>query len=554
MTGVVSPMEGVVYPPADVLQTYCDDNAFTGQSLAAGFNAALRDYGSRTALSGPEGVMSYADLDQRATQFAAALLELGLTPLDRVVFQLPNCSELIVALIACWKADLIPVCALPAHREQEIGYLANHAEARAHIVAGADEKFDAPEFALKMQKQVPTLSSVIVARGEAPTGAHAMDNLIDGVDISSAKDRLGEIRHDPFQVAVFQLSGGTTGVPKIIPRFSNEYLYNMLRSAAFTGFTKDDVVFCPTPIIHNAGMACLALPSLLAGAELVVAPTLDPPVFMQIMKEQKPTRFGVAGPMLSRLGAINFKNLVDLSHVHSVVSMNAARQVDEILGVKGVHIYGMAEGLICFTTVEDENQPRVETVGRPISDLDDVVIVRPGTEEPVAEGEIGELTVRGPYTIHGYYNAPERNREAFTSEGRYRSGDLMSYRNYGRQRYYVFEGRLKDVVDRGGEKINCEEVERALRAHPDIADAAVVGFSDADFGERACAALIANPGATAPSVKQLGAFLEKYGLAKFKWPERVEIFNEFPATKVGKLDKRALRAEVENRQEKGLAS
>jgi non-ribosomal peptide synthetase component E (peptide arylation enzyme) len=154
---------------------------------------------------------------------------------------------------------------------------------------------------------------------------------------------------------------------------------------------------------------------------------------------------------------------------------------------------------------------------------------------------MGESVVDGPYTCPGYFNAEDRNREAFTSDGAYRSGDLVRRRHIDGVAYFVFCGRIKDVVDRGGEKINSEEVEWACNAHPSIAASAVVGMPDAAYGERVCAFVIPRENRTAPSVSELGDFLKTHGLAKFKWPERVEIVSEFPVTKSGKLLKSELR-------------
>jgi len=167
--------------------------------------------------------------------------------------------------------------------------------------------------------------------------------------------------------------------------------------------------------------------------------------------------------------------------------------------------------------------------------------MRPGTEEIVEPDEIGEAVVDGPYTLSGYFDAPEHNRKAFTSDGAYRSGDLLSERTINKNTYFVFCGRIKDVVDRGGEKINSEEVEGACNAHPSIGATAVVGMPDPIYGERVCAFIIPRSNSIVPTVEELGAFLKDYGLAKFKWPERIEIVSDFPTTKSGKLSKGELR-------------
>jgi non-ribosomal peptide synthetase component E (peptide arylation enzyme) len=176
-----------------------------------------------------------------------------------------------------------------------------------------------------------------------------------------------------------------------------------------------------------------------------------------------------------------------------------------------------------------------------------VRLVEPGTNKEVAVGEIGELTCRGPYTLAGYYNAPERNREAFTSDGYYRTGDLVVSNETAGERTFAFAGRTKDVVARGQEKINCEEVENAVSTHPAVSGCAVIGTPDPVLGERVCVCVVLRQGHASPTVADLGQHMQVLGFAKFKWPERVEVIEALPLTKVGKLDKAPLREMIRKR-------
>jgi non-ribosomal peptide synthetase component E (peptide arylation enzyme) len=221
--------------------------------------------------------------------------------------------------------------------------------------------------------------------------------------------------------------------------------------------------------------------------------------------------------------------------------MNSAAEVERSLHVTGLQLYGMTEGLLTFGRTDDPKQARYETVGRPISEMDKLRIVAPGTEKDLPVGEVGELLVKGPYTIRGFYKAADLDRESFTSDGYYRTGDLMRAKEFDGKLYYAFEGRTKDVIDRGGEKINCQEVERVLMSHPDVVAAALVAMPDRKFGERACAMLTLAENADPLSVATLGTFLEREGLAKYKWPERVEIMEELPVTNINKPDKVRMR-------------
>jgi len=542
MVGVSKKMPGVIYPPEDILKQYVDEGILDERTVAEVLIETLPKFGDKLAITGPEGDKTYAELDDESTRFAAGLLEMGLNPLDRVVFQVVNSKELLVALVACFKADLIPVCTLAAHRHKEISYLANHAGAKAHFI-GIEEKFDFPAFATQMQEEISSLEHIVVVRGEGPSSLPHMDQLIAAQDSGQARETVSKLDRDPYQVAAFQLSGGTTSIPKIIPRFSNEYLLNFEALSKKLDYCEDDSFLFPFQIMHNAGMI-MVMPAFLCGATNIVAASMDPMTIFGILRENKPTAFGVIPAALSRMKELNIRSMVDFSRTRFVFSPNAARQTEEVLGVPGIHIFGMTEGVVTFGEVTDPEKARYETIGTPLCETDEMVIVRPGTEEELPKGEVGELIIRGPYTFHGYYDAEDRNKETFTSKGYYRSGDLMSVRVIEGKDYYAFEGRLKDVVSRGGEKINCEEVELAARKHPGIGDIAIVAMPDPDYEERACAFVIPASGADAPDVKGLMEFLVSEGLAKFKCPERIEVVQDFPQTDSGKLSKPKLKVMI----------
>jgi 2,3-dihydroxybenzoate-AMP ligase len=540
--GVREPLDGVVYPPADKLARYIDAGALTHETLADGMRDSFRRHAERTALCGPGGNYSYRELDEASERFAAALLALGLKPCDRVVFQLANSNELVIGFVACLKAGLIPVATLAAHREHEIGYLARLSGARLHFVQGDDRKFDDVEFAERMQREVTSLQWIVQARGEVRGSALSMRQLIDAMPLQAACEKLHGVPNDPFQAAVFQLSGGTTGVPKIIPRFNNEYLYNMRAVAQFNGYRSDDRLFMPMPMMHNLNMGCCFGPFLLTGGAVTVAADLQPRSLIELFQRYEPTWAVTGGPILEKLRPAIESGEMPVKQLRGVVSASGAPKLRSILGAPAFHIFGMTEGVIMLTRDDQPQEVRDAMVGCPVSPLDEVKLFKIGTEEEILEeGVEGECAFAGPYTIHGYYSAPERNREAFTSGGYYRSGDLMLFRDIDGQRYYKFCGRTKDVVDRAGEKINCEEVEQIVARHPSVSAASVVGMPDPVYGERVCAFMIVKPGAKAPSVAELGAFLSETGVARFKWPERIEVLDEFPLTKTGKLSKPLLK-------------
>jgi 2,3-dihydroxybenzoate-AMP ligase len=184
-------------------------------------------------------------------------------------------------------------------------------------------------------------------------------------------------------------------------------------------------------------------------------------------------------------------------------------------------------------------------VGNPISEADEIRILEPGFDVEVQRGEIGELCARGPYTIRGYYRVEAHNAAAFNVDGFYRTGDLAREHVIDGRSYFSLEGRIKDVINRGGEKIHAEEVEELIVRHPDVVNAALVAMPDKVLGEKACVYLILESGSDPIDVAGLGEFLTSQGLAKYKLPERVEIVPSFPLSNVGKVSKKDLRADVE---------
>ena len=556
--GVRNAMPGVVYQTPDRLRHYVEAGVLTQETLVSSFADAVKAHPHRTALSEVGWSNSYAELDVLTDKAAAGFIRLGLKPLDRVLFQLPNSKELVVAFLACLKAGLIPICTLAAHRQIEIGYLGKHAAARAHIIPANDARFDFVSFAEEMREKIPSLEITIATKGnqsELNRRAHALEDLIAREDGVEAKRLLAAIEHDPFQVALFQLSGGTTDVPKIIPRFHNEYLYTLRTVVDFHGLDETTVAYTPNPLMHNAPMSCVWGPAIFFGGEVTIASSLEAAAVGPLLEKRKPNWMIVPPVVLFRLDENGWFDRIKFAGIKGFsVTSGVERFGTFVGGAPTWPLFGMTEGLLAFCNASDPIKAQHGTVGRPLSSFDEVRIFEPGTERELADEEVGELAIRGPCTIAGYYDAQERNSVAFTADGFYRSGDLMKITVIDGRRYLVFQGRIKDVVSRGGEKINCEEVERVAVNHSAIRSIAIVAMPDRTYGERACAFVIPAPGATL-TVGELSAFLVQQGLAKFKCPERIELVADFPLTSSGKLSKPKLRDQIVSllqEEERGL--
>ncbi|MFQ5923326.1 MAG: (2,3-dihydroxybenzoyl)adenylate synthase, partial [Anaerolineales bacterium] len=382
--------------------------------------------------------------------------------------------------------------------------------------------------------------------GDAPEGFLSLTDLVLRGTKRSAEELKG-IEIDPDDPAVFQLSGGTTGVPKLIPRTHNDYIYNSKAAVAVTGVGPEKVLLDVLPLAHNLPLACPGLQGfLLRGGKVVLATSTRAADIFPLIERHRVTHIHVVPALLIRWINDPLIKQFDLSSLEVIQSggqrlqPEVRRRTKELIpSVTVQENFGMAEGMLMFVRLDDPEDVRMETVGRPISPDDEVRLVDDNDNE-VAPGEVGEFLARGPYTLRGYYGAPEHNRRAFTADGFYRSGDLMRQHPSGN---YLVEGRKKDLINRGGEKISAEEIENLILTHPAVQNVACIPMRDPVLGERMCACVILNSG-HALVFEELVAFLTKQEIAKHKLPERMEIMDEFPMSAFGKVSKKDLTQRI----------
>ena len=532
-------LDGVIYTPAAQARAYLEKKVWLDLTVGEALRRTAARVPDRIAFASEEGELTFAALDERSDRLAGALLALGVRPGERAMFQMGTVLETTVALTACYKAGIIPVCSVPQYREIEIGQLARLSGATVYFVqADFSRSFDLVAFARGMQEKVPALRLLVVARQDG------RDFSVDLPPLEEARSLLSKVRMSPQDCFVFQLSGGSTGVPKIIPRFHGEYLAHCDAWNRMHGMDESSVAIWSLPIVHNAGQIFAYMAAIHWGRTTVLTSRIDIPHILEMCERYRVTNAMSIGPIAPALLA--YKDLArhDLSSLRYFVAFSRADAIEAHLEVKASNLYGITEGLVLISHPDDPPQARFGTQGRVGYTNEEVKIVVPGEEREVKPGEVGELCFRGPSSLRGYYNAPEQTRETLTPDGFVRTGDLARAHRIEGRLYYSFEGRLKDNINRGGEKFGTEEVENLVRSHPAVADVAVVAMPDEMLIERACAWVVVRPGMPAPDVKSLGAFLEQKGLARFKLPERIELVQAFPVTRVGKLDKAALRKAI----------
>ena len=543
------PIAGVQYRFEDECRVHLATGDWLDTTIGDAVRQAAADGGDKPAVIGHDGVLSFSELDTLTESAAAGLLAAGLRPGDRAIFQIGTVKEFFVAFFACCKAGIIPVCTLPQYRDIEIRNLAERSGATAFFVqADVHPSFDQVAFARRMRDAVPALKTLMVVRGTGGVtfGAddHDLDALATALSPQTARSRVAPFAPGPEDVATFQMSGGSTGLPKLIPRMHSEYLGTTRALGARYELTHEDVSLWTLPLIHNAGMMYVVLPVALERRPVVLLHRFEIREFMEAVGRHRVSFSGSIGPIAPRMLELEDLASFDLSTLRQFFCLSRADALERHIDITCGNMFGMTEGLVMASSPSDPEEMRHLTIGRPISKGDVVRILEPGTETEVAEGELGELTFRGPSTLTGYYADEAANAASFTSDGFLRTGDLVRKARFGGEACYVFEGRIKDNINRGGEKIGAEEVETVISAHPAVADVRVVAMPDQFYGEKVCAYIVARPGQNMPSLKGLSEFMIGQGIAKYKLPERIEAIDAFPVTSVGKADKAKLRAMI----------
>jgi non-ribosomal peptide synthetase component E (peptide arylation enzyme) len=517
--------------PEEFARRYVDGGIWQHQTIADHFHSSALKYPDRAAIVGGGVTMTFAELDAITDRRAAGLHELGLPIGGAVLLQVGNSVATVVAWYSLLKAGLIPVCTLTHHRQHEMNEIARQTQPVAHLVDADSPGFDLVTFATELADSADDGRLVIASGTSSPRqGAVTFDQIGETLDGPSARKTVDAIQSalEGQSIAIFQLSGGTTGIPKVIPCLQYAYWSYASEFAKSVGWTFEDRVAYFGPIVHNAGTIIgLHGPHSVGATAILGVATYD--AMLRMVSHDAPTCLPLA-PFT--YDVVFDERLYADGSLKQVLFWG--RQVPrlhfEALNEHGIwagQVFGMGEGLCMTTPVDYPFEARLAGVGVPISALDEVRLVEPGTENDVDDGQVGELIARGPYTIRGYFGASEHNVTAFTADGFYRSGDLMKRQIVDGVPCYSVEGRIKDMINRGGEKISTEEVEHLLVKHVEIAEAALIAMPDDRLGERACA-FVVGTGANNADLGDIQVHFEALGVAKYKWPERLEWLDEMP--------------------------
>lgn len=491
-------------------------------------------YGGSVALVEGGNRVTYRELDRRADELAAGFVHLSIRKGDHVVVQLPNRISFVAACFALFRIGALPILALPAHREKELDAIFQAAKPVAYIAPDVFQGFDYRPMAERLASSHPSVK-LLITDGESERGVRLADIGMPPIELAAPSHR---------DIALLLLSGGTTGVPKLIPRTHADYAYNAKAAAARSGLNRQSVYLAVLPVAHNFPLCCPGILGTLSvgGRAVLSASTSCDEAFPLIEKEKVtitalvPALVGLWLETLAWDASSDISSLEVLQVGGAMLDPQVARRIMPEMKCRLQQVFGMAEGLICATSLDDPEPVVHSCQGRPISEGDEIRIVdEDGNDVPT--GEYGELLTRGPYTIKGYYRAPEQNRKAFTPDGFYRSGDRARWTAEGN---IQIGGRFKEQINRAGEKISPAEVEAYLCAHPDIREAAVVGVPDEQLGERSCAYLMTDNKAV--TLADIHRYLQDQGVARYKMPDLIRPIDRWPLTSVGKIDRAKLKA------------
>lgn len=485
------------------------------------------------------GSLTYAQLLAEAGALARGFVALGLKTGDRVAIQLPSSPEFVTTYMACKMAGCVLTTLHMPYRQEELRPLIGFAAPRA-IVTAKVGKYDAPATMAALAREITSIGHVIVV-GDPGKGQVGFADLI-------AAHRTGDLPARPSSDcdAALCFTSGTSAAPKGVVRTQRCFARNASVFSGLLSMTSRDRVMIAPPLTHVFGLSC-AGNAIHSGATIVPIPLFSPEVYAEYLFGMRPTVIYSAPAHLAatlKSGEMDRRcadTVRDVIVGGAICPPEVAAQFEARLpnGRVGC-LFGMTETTLSTQTDPAAPAPiRHGTVGKAAPGMT-VRIVHRETGEGLPVGEEGELQISGYSVLDSYVGGHEANETAFTRDGWFRTGDLASLDAEGN---IMITGRVKDVINRGGIKINPSDIESLLDGHPSIVQSAVVPMPDEILGERLCAYVVLRPG-TDLTQEQLCDYLAQCKVAKMRWPERLEIVDAMPMTPTRKIIKPVLVADI----------
>lgn len=535
-------LDGFVPHRKEDAERYIKLGWWAGRALGDILDRAADIYPDFEALVDGSSRLTYSRFKEKADRLAIRLMELGIEPQQRVLLQLPNWGEFAFAYFAAQKIGAITVPLIERYRHHEIDHLCRLTGATTWIVPERYRNFDYLPVIEDVLAKNPAIRHLIVVRGAGGDKYLNLEALIDGAAPTDRERRsLAGRRPDPTQIAHMAPTGGTTGLPKVAVRTHNDLLCNVEHAASAWELGHGDVCLLAGPIGHDLTLTKGLLGSVFTLGKLVFLDTTEPQAVCQAIEREKVTAVVWVPTLAQRLAQFDRLKDYDLGSLKKMhcgggaSSPELIRDVMENIGCHYFHAYGGTEGQSTMTRIDDDIETICHTAGRPTCPYDSYKVVDSGGN-PLPTNVAGELLVKGPGVFSGYYRAPEENEKAFDRQGFFRTGDIARIDAAGN---IALTGRIKEMINRGGESISATEIERLIIRHRDVELVAVVPMPDPVMGERACAYIKPKAGA-ALTGEEVISFLKAQGASVLQLPERIEMVDAMPLTKSGKIDKRTL--------------
>jgi non-ribosomal peptide synthetase component E (peptide arylation enzyme) len=492
---------------------------------------------------------TWAEMDDRVDRVAAGLIGLGLQPGDFIALQLPNVIEFVEAYVAAQRSGLRLLTMMTIYREKDVRFMLQKCGAKAIVVPDVHRRFDHSGLALRVKEDVPSLEHVIVV-GEAVPGTVAYEELAAHGHVDSTE--FARRRRDPDSMERVSFTSGTTGRPKGVVHTYNTSMVPPLLTAEAVGLDASTPIWMPSPISHATGLMFGVYDSLLTGAKLVLQDRWDPRRALELISQEGAAFTVSATPFIDEMLRVPNLDDFDLTRFRWFLSGGApipprlVTLARDRMGTLLLRVFGQSEAPIHTLNFPDDPWEKITSRdGRPLRGME-VKIVDPDDHSiTLPRGKVGEYATRGAHVFLGYFDEPDLTREAKDEDGWYFSGDLCTQDEEG---YVLYVDRIKDIINRGGIKISALEVEEMVLSHPAVAAAAVVPEPDERLGERVCAFVILKEGQHL-ALKDLVEHFRSLGATTQKWPERVEIVQEFPSTPTGKIQKNLLRARLHDMED-----
>ena len=494
---------------------------------------------------------SYKTLDQAASRLAAYFIESRVLPGDIVSFQIPGWAEFTIIYVACLKVGAVANPILPNFRINELLYMLNKCSTKILFIPHEFRRYRFTEMVPELQAKVPSLQKIIVVDKQKTLPASLMAENPDFTTLDSIQSRndlpcqIQKPCTRADELAIILFTSGTEGAPKGVMHTHNNVIAGLKSSIATFGISYLDTMLMPAPVAHVTGFFRGVIMPQMAQAKSVLQDIFAPAEMLATIEKEKCTCTVGSTPFLHDALIELERSAYDLSSLRIFFCGGAPIPESTIQKALSkdiciVRLYGASECVSQVATrLNDPADKIIKTDGRTLPGIEMKIV--DCHRQTLSFEQEGEIATRGPNIFSGYYNAPDLTAKAIDAQGWYYSGDLGIMDKDG---FIRITGRIKDVIIRGGENISSKELEDIILQHPKVYEASVVAMPDARLGEKTCVYVTLNDPGAVFTFQEMTALFAAANIAKYKFPERLEIIEHMPKTASGKVQKNRLRKDI----------